>query len=66
MHNPNKLRHFYFVLSTALTIFIIAIYPVFQDLYEYLEAMVQKESAPEEAYRKFDELATKHIEVWKV
>jgi tetratricopeptide repeat protein 30 len=32
------------------------------DLYEYLEAIILKESAPEEAYRKFDELATKHIE----
>lgn len=62
MYNPNKLRHFHYVLFTADHRFVI--YPVFQDLYEYLEAMVQKESAPEEAYRKFDELATKHIEVW--
>eukprot|EP00455_Lapot_gusevi_P052587 TRINITY_DN8024_c0_g3_i2.p1 TRINITY_DN8024_c0_g3~~TRINITY_DN8024_c0_g3_i2.p1 ORF type:complete len:689 (+),score=158.90 TRINITY_DN8024_c0_g3_i2:116-2182(+) len=33
-----------------------------QELYEYLEAMILKESSPEEAYRKFDLLASKHIE----
>jgi tetratricopeptide repeat protein 30 len=36
--------------------------PALQELYEYLEATILVQSSPEEAYRKFDELSTKHIE----
>jgi tetratricopeptide repeat protein 30 len=34
-----------------------------QDLYDYLEATILTQSSPEEAYRKFDILANKHIEI---
>jgi len=34
-----------------------------QELYEYLEATIMTQSSPAEAYRKFDILANKHIEV---
>jgi len=33
------------------------------ELYEFLEATIISQSSPEEAYRKFDMLANKHIEV---
>ncbi len=33
------------------------------DLYEYLEATILTQSSPEEAFRKFDILANKHIEI---
>ncbi|KAJ3291276.1 Tetratricopeptide repeat protein 30A [Blyttiomyces sp. JEL0837] len=32
-------------------------------LLEYLEATILRQSAPEEAYKKFDDLANKHVEV---
>ena len=32
------------------------------DLYEYLDATILSQTSPEEAYRKFDELASKHVE----
>jgi tetratricopeptide repeat protein 30 len=34
-----------------------------QDLYDYLEATILTQSSPSEAYRKFDILANKHIEI---
>lgn len=34
-----------------------------QELYDYLEATILTQSSPEEAYRKFDILANKHIEI---
>lgn len=34
-----------------------------QDLQEYLEASIQRQNAPEEAFRRFDELATRHVEI---
>lgn len=34
-----------------------------QDLHDYLQATIQKQSAPEEAFRRFDELATRHVEL---
>lgn len=33
-----------------------------QDLYDFLEALIESQTSPEEAYRKFDILATKHID----
>ena len=33
-----------------------------QSLYEYLDASIMVQTAPEEAYRKFDDLTNKHIE----
>ena len=33
-----------------------------QDLYEYLDACIMVETSPAEAYRKFDDLTSKHIE----
>jgi tetratricopeptide repeat protein 30 len=33
------------------------------DLYSFLEATIMLQTSPEEAYRKYDELANKHIEV---
>lgn len=33
-----------------------------QDLYDFLEALLEAQTAPEEAYRKFDLLATRHID----
>ena len=33
-----------------------------KDLYEFMDACVTLQASPEEAYRKFDELATKHID----
>lgn len=35
----------------------------FQYLYEFLDALITKQSSPEEAYRKFDEIASKHTEI---
>ena len=32
------------------------------DLYEYLDASILSQTSPEEAYRKYDELASKHVE----
>lgn len=34
-----------------------------QELYEYLEATILTQASPEEAFRKFDLLANKHIEM---
>lgn len=34
-----------------------------QDLYDFLEATITSQTSPEEAYRKFDDLATKHVDV---
>eukprot|EP00899_Mesostigma_viride_P015377 jgi/Mesvir1/23840/Mv10645-RA.1 len=34
-----------------------------QDLYEYLDATIMSQTSPEEAYRKYDELANRHVEV---
>lgn len=34
-----------------------------QDLYDYLDASILKQTSPEEAYRKYDELANRHVEV---
>jgi len=36
---------------------------VFQYLYEFLDALITKQTSPEEAYRKFDEIAAKHSEI---
>eukprot|EP00742_Colponemidia_sp_Colp-10_P002065 GILJ01002206.1.p1 GENE.GILJ01002206.1~~GILJ01002206.1.p1 ORF type:complete len:660 (+),score=124.52 GILJ01002206.1:316-2295(+) len=33
-----------------------------QDDYEYLDALIMQQTSPEEAYRKFDDLANKHID----
>lgn len=33
-----------------------------QELYDYLDASIMVPTAPEEAYRKFDELSAKHID----
>nr|CCA19244.1 hypothetical protein ALNC14_053870 [Albugo laibachii Nc14] len=33
-----------------------------RDLYDFMDATVTLQSSPEEAYRKYDELATKHID----
>jgi len=33
-----------------------------QDLYDYLDATIMVQTSPEEAYRKYDELTTKHID----
>jgi tetratricopeptide repeat protein 30 len=33
------------------------------ELYDFLEATITAQNSPEEAYRKFDELASKHIDV---
>lgn len=35
---------------------------VFQYLYDYLDALLAQQYSPEEAYRKFDDLANKHTE----
>ncbi|XP_026688115.1 tetratricopeptide repeat protein 30A [Diaphorina citri] len=35
----------------------------FQYLYDFLDAIMTQETSPEEAYRKFDELASKHVEL---
>ncbi len=34
-----------------------------QDLFNFLDALIMQQSSPEEAYRKFDEIAKKHIDV---
>ena len=34
----------------------------FQDVYEFLEAVIMRQTAPEEAYRKLDEMAAKLTE----
>ncbi|GBG84433.1 hypothetical protein CBR_g38718 [Chara braunii] len=34
-----------------------------QDLYEYLDATILRQTSPEEAYRKYDELATRHVDI---
>eukprot|EP00232_Nephroselmis_pyriformis_P023531 CAMPEP_0182867166 /NCGR_PEP_ID=MMETSP0034_2-20130328/8574_1 /TAXON_ID=156128 /ORGANISM="Nephroselmis pyriformis, Strain CCMP717" /LENGTH=659 /DNA_ID=CAMNT_0024999505 /DNA_START=4 /DNA_END=1983 /DNA_ORIENTATION=- len=34
-----------------------------QELYDYLDATILRQTSPEEAYRKYDELANKHVEV---
>jgi len=34
-----------------------------QDLYHYLDASILRQTSPEEAYRKYDELANRHVEV---
>lgn len=34
-----------------------------QDLYDFLDAVITAQTSPEEAYRKFDQLATKHIDI---
>mmetsp|Transcript_31666 Transcript_31666/g.51104 ORF Transcript_31666/g.51104 Transcript_31666/m.51104 type:complete len:664 (+) Transcript_31666:80-2071(+) len=34
-----------------------------QDLYDYLDATIMQQTSPEEAYRKFDDLANKHVEI---
>ncbi|KXZ54715.1 hypothetical protein GPECTOR_4g783 [Gonium pectorale] len=33
-----------------------------QDLYDYLQAAIGRHKSPEEAFRRFDELATRHVE----
>eukprot|EP00163_Fabomonas_tropica_P011065 TRINITY_DN2152_c0_g1_i2.p1 TRINITY_DN2152_c0_g1~~TRINITY_DN2152_c0_g1_i2.p1 ORF type:complete len:481 (+),score=115.07 TRINITY_DN2152_c0_g1_i2:753-2195(+) len=33
-----------------------------QEVYEYLEAIILEATSPEEAYRKYDELASKHVD----
>jgi tetratricopeptide repeat protein 30 len=33
------------------------------ELYDFLEAIITAQTSPDEAYRKFDELATKHIDL---
>jgi tetratricopeptide repeat protein 30 len=35
---------------------------VFQYLYDFLEAVITRQTSPEEAYRKLDEMATKQTE----
>jgi len=34
-----------------------------QDVYDYLDGAILKQSSPEEAFRKFDEIANKHVDV---
>eukprot|EP00762_Andalucia_godoyi_P000826 ANDGO_03860.mRNA.1 Tetratricopeptide repeat protein 30 homolog len=34
-----------------------------QDLYDFLDAVITAQTSPEEAFRKFDDLATKHVDV---
>ena len=34
-----------------------------QDMQDYLQATIMRQSSPEEAFRRFDELATRHVEV---
>ena len=35
---------------------------VFQYMYDFLEAVITRQTSPEEAYRKLDEMATKQTE----
>ena len=35
---------------------------LFQYLYNFLDALITQQTSPEEAYRKFDEIASKHTE----
>lgn len=35
----------------------------FQYLYDFLDALITQQTSPEDAYRKFDDLANKHTEV---
>lgn len=35
---------------------------IFQYLYNFLDALITQQTSPEEAYRKFDEIASKHTE----
>ena len=44
--------------NTHLTFKILS-----QELYEFLDATIMVENSPEEAYRKYDDLTNKHIEV---
>lgn len=32
-------------------------------MYDFLDALITQQSSPEEAYRKFDELASRHTDV---
>lgn len=32
-------------------------------MFEFLDALITKQTSPEEAYRKFDEIASKHTEI---
>lgn len=34
-----------------------------QYLYSFLDALITQQSSPEEAYRKFDEIASRHTEI---
>ena len=34
--------------------------------YEFLDVLILAQSAPEEAYRRFDELSAKHIEASQI
>ena len=36
---------------------------IFQYLYDYLDAVITQQTSPEEAYRKFDDLVSKHMEL---
>lgn len=34
----------------------------FQYLFDFLDALITQQTSPEEAYKKFDEMAARHIE----
>lgn len=38
------------------------LFSLFQYLYDFLDALITQQTSPEEAYRKFDDLANKHTE----
>lgn len=41
---------------------IIQVRIIFQYLYDFLDSLITQQTSPEEAYRKFDDLANKHTE----
>ena len=45
-------------ISTTFDICVIC----FQYMYDFLEAVITRQTSPEEAYRKLDEMATKQTE----
>ena len=48
-------------LSTAHSFFFVCRY-LSPHLYDFLEALITQQTSPEEAYRKFDAIASKHTE----
>lgn len=51
-------------IKSNMKIFIIIIIRfVSQYLYDFLDALITQQTSPEEAYRKFDDLGNKHMEI---